>query len=188
MPKRKKILHFLKNFQPFDQKEAEDVVKIISLIKEHRNIFERKCLDCHLTASALVANSNTGKFLLHKHKKLNRWLQFGGHADGETNLSSVAIKEAKEETGLQDLEFFSKRSIDVDLQIIPEIQNQPEHFHLDMRYLLITKTIRVPSPQKGESQELAFFSFTELERMKDKLDISLFRLIQKSNKLLFLKN
>lgn len=184
-----KILLFLKNYEAEDQKEAEDVKMIISLISQHENIFQRSCLEAHITASALVVNQKNKKILLHNHKKLNKWLQFGGHADGEEDLSIVTMKEAQEETGLSDLSFIYSNQgkptpIDIDVQVIPKIENIEKHLHLDFRFLIETSEVEVPKPPTEESQQLSFFSFEEIEAIKDKLDSSLLRLIKKAEKLI----
>lgn len=184
--KRKRVLDLLERATPADEQEKKSIQKIKELVSCHENIFERECLEAHLTASALVINPQNKKILLHLHKKLKIWLQFGGHADGEINLSNVALKESMEETGLKDLEFFQNKKIplDIDLQIIPENGNVKQHYHLDFRYLLLTQTTTTPTPNANESQNLKFFSFKELKQVENKLDPALRRLIKKAKKLI----
>lgn len=184
--KRINIFDLLENAEPIDKQEAKSIQKIKELVSLHENIFDRECLTAHLTASALVVNPQSKMFLLHLHKKLKMWLQFGGHADGETDLSSVALKESMEETGLKDLKFYQDKKIplDIDLQTIPKIGNVEKHYHLDFRYLLLTQTTVTPTPDANESQNLKFFSFTEIKKMESTLDPALKRLIKKAKKLL----
>lgn len=186
LDKRKNIFDLLEKIKPTDEQEKISVQKIKELITLHENIFDRECLTAHLTASALVVNPRKKIILLHLHKKLKMWLQFGGHADGETDLPSVALKESIEETGLQDLEFFEDKKIplDIDLQIIPKIGDIAKHYHLDFRYLLLTRADHIPTPDAHESQELKFFSFKEIERAGDKLDPALRRLATKAKRLI----
>jgi len=186
MDKRTGVLDLLANIEPANKQEKKSIQEIKKLISSHKNIFERECLEAHLTASALVVNPQTKMFLLHLHKKLKMWLQFGGHADGETDLAAVALKESTEETGLKDLEFFSNKKVplDIDLQIIPKYKEVAEHYHLDFRYLLFTQAIKVPTPDADESQKLRFFSLKELEQIKNKLDPALIRLAKKARKLI----
>lgn len=187
---RSQVLDLLENFQPSDEKEKYDVVKIKELILKHKNIFDRACLEGHLTASALVINPQTKMILLHNHVKLNRWLQFGGHADGDIDMAFVALKEAREETGLRDLKFLLPEGeteilpIDIDLQTIFEADGVPEHYHLDFRFIFLTNAAEIPKPEEGESQELKFFTFGEVEAMGNKLDFALRRLVKKAEKLL----
>lgn len=183
---RKKILSILDAYNPADPVEEKDVEVIRSLVKKYSNIFERSCLKAHMTGSALVCNPVQGTVLLHNHKKLNRWLQFGGHADGETNLAKVALKEAEEETGLSDLKFFESSTletlipIDIEVQTIPENKGVPQHLHLDFRYLLITAAVEIPTPDETESQELKFFTQSELSNSGIQVDPALQRLINKA--------
>ncbi|MFZ5437613.1 MAG: NUDIX hydrolase [Patescibacteria group bacterium] len=181
---RNKIIELLNWFETSDSRELADVKKIIELVTKHENIFIRDCLEAHLTGSALVVNPTTQKILLHNHKKLNKWLQFGGHADGETDLAKVAMKEAKEESGLTDLEFYTDKPIDIEVQIIPEKKGIPAHLHLDFRYLIFTQAEKLPKPAEHESQDLKFLSFSEGYELGDKLDYALMRLIKKAAKVI----
>ncbi|NCN45203.1 MAG: NUDIX hydrolase [Candidatus Pacebacteria bacterium CG10_big_fil_rev_8_21_14_0_10_36_11] len=180
--KRKKVLNLLEKIEPVDQQESFDIQKVKELIVKHENIFDRDCLVAHLTASALVVNPRTKKVLLHNHKKLNKWLQFGGHADGESDLAKVALKEAGEETGLIDLVFLTHLPIDLEVQKIPFHKGIPEHLHLDFRFVLITDAEKVPTPDEVESQELQFFDFSAISQMN--LDLALVRLANKAEKLI----
>lgn len=184
MKERMTVLSFLRNYQPVDQQEAADVQQIIEWMKQKENIYERSCEGAHITGSALVVNPETQQILLHRHKKLKRWLQFGGHADGKRNIAQVALKEAQEESGLTDLEFYSNQDqvpqlIDVEIQTIPENEQEAEHLHLDFRYLLLTNSSELPTPAEEESQDLTFFNFEQIESIKEELDTALYRLIHK---------
>ena len=155
-------------------------------MSKHENIFDRECTQAHLTGSALVFNPENNTVLLHNHKKLNKWLQFGGHADGDTNISKVALKEAQEESGLKDLKFFNPQKnavvepVDIEVQTIPENKGVAQHLHLDFRYLITTTATELPTPEKHESQELHFFTFSELNTISEKIDPALHRLIEKA--------
>ena len=82
------------------------------------------------------------KSLLNFHKKLNRWLQFGGHSDGCPDTWEVALREAIEETGMKDIDFAMLDIFDIDVHPIPENlkKNEPEHLHYDIRFLLKAKS------------------------------------------------
>ncbi|MEO1365548.1 MAG: NUDIX domain-containing protein, partial [Acidobacteriota bacterium] len=86
----------------------------------------RSCLEGHLTASALVVDEALQSVVLLHHKKLGRWLQPGGHCDGDANLAGVAWREASEETGLDHLELVP-RIFDLDIHEIPERAGVPAH-------------------------------------------------------------
>ena len=75
------------------------------------------------------------RVLLTHHRKLDRWLQLGGHADGNANLRAVALREAQEESGITDLRLLP-RAIDLDIHTIPARGGEPAHLHLDVRFLV----------------------------------------------------
>ncbi len=109
---------------------------MLAFLDEHPDALVRSCLTGHLTGSALVVDDDTGKVLLLHHAKLQRWLQPGGHADGEGDLGAVALREASEETGLTGL-VLVRPAIDLDMHAIPARGAEPEHVHLDVRYLIL---------------------------------------------------
>lgn len=201
-PARLRILEITRKMRPYNEAEKTDLEKIAEMVSLHPNIFSRECLAGHVTASALVINPETGMILLHKHKKFDRWLQFGGHADGETDPGAVAYKEAVEETGLNDLKFLVQTAsgwsalgheksagllpTDAELQTIPAMGGVPEHYHLDFMFVLTTAATMIPKPDKQESQELRFYSFEELEKGKLAKDLGpgLKRLLIKAKKIL----
>ncbi len=89
----------------------------------------------HFTGSAFVVSADGERTLLTHHRKLNRWLQPGGHADGDGDLQSVALREAIEETGLSELEV-GAMIFDLDRHWIPERKSEPGHWHYDVRFLV----------------------------------------------------
>ena len=121
----------------FDHTEEIAKRQTLRFIESHPNSLERSCLPGHLTGSAwLVAPDRRSTVLIH-HKKLNRWLQPGGHADSNGNLFQVALDEASEETGL-DLSIFipvTNLIFDIDVHKIPKRGAEPAHTHYDIRYI-----------------------------------------------------
>ncbi len=185
MEQIRKTLH---NHQPVDEKESQDVATALSLMNVHANLLNMNCEIGHFTGSALVVNPRKNQFLLHYHKKLHKWLQFGGHPDFETDLLQVALRETREETGLTDLQCYPKASskspIDVDIHTIPQKGDQPEHVHIDFRYVLATNEPEKIEIAEGESQEMRWFNFDVLTEVEGIVDQSLLRMIQKVKKLL----
>ena len=117
------------------EEEVPMLARIIEFITDEPDCFQRELLKGHITASALITNEeNTAVILLH-HKKLNIWVQPGGHADGDSNVLGVALKEALEETGLETLYPLSQDIFDVDIHWIPE-GKVPGHWHYDIRFIL----------------------------------------------------
>ncbi len=171
--------------QPMDDKEKQDIATILRLMNEHPNIINMNCEIGHLTASAIVVDITTNKTLLHFHKKLNNWFQVGGHADYETNMALVAMREAEEETGLPDLAHYpdivTVTPIDYDVHIFPQRGDYPEHLHLDFRYVLTTSQPDALSPADGESETFKWLSFNEAIQLVS--DVSLKRLLHKAEAL-----
>jgi 8-oxo-dGTP pyrophosphatase MutT (NUDIX family) len=96
---------------------------------------ERTCEPGHFTGSAWVVSADGERALLLHHRKLDIWVQPGGHADGDGDLASVALREAEEETGLKDLRI-EGGIFDLDRHLIPARGNDPEHYHYDVRFVV----------------------------------------------------
>lgn len=109
---------------------------ILDFCRHHPDALHRTCLQGHLTGSAVVVDEAGTRTLLLHHAKLGRWLQPGGHADGDGNLGHVAWREATEETGLAGLRLV-RPAIDIDIHAIPARPGEPEHLHLDLRFAVV---------------------------------------------------
>ncbi len=97
--------------------------------------FERTRRDGHFTGSAWLVSADGERVLLTHHRKLGRWLQLGGHADGDPDLAAVALREAEEESGLAGLRL-EPGIFDLDRHRIPARGEEPEHWHYDVRYVI----------------------------------------------------
>jgi len=123
-------------YLPRDETQARFRREILSFLLEHpHDAHLRTCIPGHLTASALVVDAACARALLTQHRKLNRWLQLGGHCDGDSNLPAVALREAREESGIAQLAI-DPRLIDLDIHRIPARASEPEHLHLDARFVV----------------------------------------------------
>ncbi len=109
--------------------------QMLAFAREHPDALVRTCLEGHFTGSALVLDATGERALFLFHRKLQRWLQPGGHADGDGNLVSTAWREATEETGIDGLAI-DPRPIDLDVHVI-EAGADPRHLHLDVRFLVV---------------------------------------------------
>lgn len=146
-------------------------------VQHHANCFDRSNMPGHITGSALVLNQDLSKVLLTHHKKLGMWLQLGGHADGHNIAHEVAMTEALEESGLKGLEFLNyERDIfgtstayppipfDLDRHLIPANHRDAEHYHYDVRYLLISATPSTPIVS-DESHDVGWFTFEQARKL-----------------------
>ena len=114
--------------------QIEERRRILEFIDAHPDALERSCLTGHLTASTLLVDADGARALLTHHKKLDLWLQLGGHCDGDGNLVASAWREATEESGIEGIAI-EPVPIDLDIHTIPERRGVPEHWHLDVRFI-----------------------------------------------------
>lgn len=129
--------HLLDHYEPVDEAQEAFQRRMLDLIERHPlDAHRRTLLEGHLTASALVVDAGFERALLTHHRKLDRWLQLGGHCDGDANLAHVALREAIEESGIPDLAVLPV-PIDLDIHAIPARGAEPEHFHYDTRFLVL---------------------------------------------------
>ncbi|HLA78551.1 MAG TPA: NUDIX hydrolase [Vicinamibacteria bacterium] len=150
---------------PADAKEAADLRTIVDFVSRHPIPFDRRIAEGHLTGSAFVGSHDGERVLLLHHRKLHAWLQPGGHGDpGESAGEQVALREAIEETGLDDLALHptAPRPLDVDVHLIPARTGEPAHLHLDLRYLFRAGGAAALHRAAAESNDLRWFAWAEL--------------------------
>jgi 8-oxo-dGTP pyrophosphatase MutT (NUDIX family) len=145
---------FLAAYMPADAAEKRFKARMLGLLADEPRAFWRGVFTPgHFTGSALVTNYRCDKVLLMRHKYLGRWMQFGGHADGVSDLSKVALREASEESGFPGDRFtLSGRVFDIDIHPIPANphRSEPSHEHFDVRYLLkLDDTLALPPNPEG---------------------------------------
>jgi 8-oxo-dGTP pyrophosphatase MutT (NUDIX family) len=179
---RQPLLKMLKLYAERYPDEADVARRIERLVADHADCFERTCRRGHITGSAWVLSHDRQRCLLVHHGKLNRWLQPGGHADGQTDVAQAALREAQEETGLVDLQL-TDEPLDIDVHRIPARldrdgnQTEDAHEHHDIRFLFIAAPGQ-PLVLSDESHEVRWFSRDELLRVTD--EESVLRMLRKA--------
>lgn len=152
----------IKNYIPFNEQEERDKVLILQWLKENENAFSRKNTVAHMTASAWVVNKDRTKVLMVYHNIYNSWSWLGGHADGEKDLLKVAVREVKEEAGIQNVhpvseEIFSLESLTVD----GHVKNGSyisSHLHFNVTYLLEADSEESVSIKPDENSGVSWFT------------------------------
>jgi len=132
---RNKIRNLFKHYRVRYPQEAAVVERISSFVDANTDCFSRELAVGHITGSAWILDSTSTRALLTHHKKLNIWVQLGGHADGDPNVEQVAYREAIEESGLDGLEFVDQELFDIDIHLIPSRGHEAAHYHYDCRFL-----------------------------------------------------
>lgn len=167
----------LRVYEPWNEEQRATRERMLAFIDAHpSDAHLRSQLAGHLTASAIVLDASGERVLLTHHKKLRRWLQLGGHCDGDANLPAAALREASEESGIEGLAI-DPTPIDVDIHVIPARKDEPEHLHLDTRFVVWAPRGAVERIS-AESIELAWFTRAELATLDT--DDSVRRLVERA--------
>lgn len=165
----------VERFAPRDRIQAQHRRRLLAFAARHPDALHRSCLAGHLTASAWVVNHDATRGLVLLHAKIGRWLQPGGHADGESSLWAVALREATEETGIENLQVWTD-PIDVDVHLfVNRREAEPSHLHFDVRF--VVRTPPGASPRGNhESEALRWITPDQLTDEELGLDASTRRL------------
>lgn len=153
-----------------------DVHGFLRFLASAPEVFERTHGPGHFTGSAWLVSADGERVLLTHHRKLGRWLQLGGHADGDRDLARVALREAEEESGLPGL-VVEPDIFDLDRHLIPARGNEPAHWHYDVRYV-VRATGSEAFAVSEESLELAWRSIRAIAQ-DPQADESLRRMAQR---------
>lgn len=160
-----------------DAHDEARVGQVIAFVETHPDCAKRSLTVGHLTGSAWIVDPARRRTLLTHHRKLGKWLQLGGHADGDLDLPGVAMREAQEESGLRRLSRVGKDLFDVDCHLIPARPEEPAHWHYDLRFLIEADPTE-PLEVSAESHDLAWI---DIARMADyNAEESMLRLARKT--------
>lgn len=178
MDQREYILNKLKSYVTIYPEEERHRLAMISFIQKNPECFDRSFKLGHLCGGALVVDKSLTYTLLTHHMKLDKWFQFGGHAEGNPNPFEVALKEAQEESGLKSLEYLQEPEtiFDIDIHPIPEHNDMPMHLHYEVR-IILTADINEPFTVSSESKDLKWVKLNEVHMYNSQP--AFLRLIQK---------
>lgn len=170
MMRRDVLLRALEAYRDRHPFEAMVVERFTAFVGAHPLCFKRKLAIGHVTASAWLVDEAGERTLLTHHRKLRRWLQLGGHLEGDRDILAAAIREAREESGLEDLEPVSNEIFDLDIHSIPARSEEPAHEHYDIRFAL--RAIGDPTfTVSDESRALAWVPLDALQTVTDEVSI-----------------
>lgn len=172
------------SYQGFRAEDEERIPKIILDFVEEQGpkALLRSCAKGHLTASALVVNPQLDKVLLMLHAKLGKWLQLGGHVDGDPDLAAAALREGREESGRNELEWIEWERFaigtsyafplpfDCDVHEIPARKSEAAHLHYDLRYLCVLDET-LPLVRNEESHELRWLDLREARLLTSEMSM-----------------
>ena len=175
---RESLIQLVRAHTPVDATEREHAENTLLFLYQNTNCTSTTNLAGHITASAWVLSPCQSATLLTHHRKLDRWLQLGGHIENESNIQEAALREAREESGIHQIVQLQELIFDIDIHLIPARKSVAEHYHYDIRFLFMAeKTSFVVSE---ESKELAW---VELAKVSDLVsDDSMLRMCHKSQR------
>jgi 8-oxo-dGTP pyrophosphatase MutT (NUDIX family) len=179
------LLELLRRYHPFDEPEAQMQAQLSRFLENAStgttDVFGRELAGAapewgHVTGSAWIINSDGSRTVLVHHAKLGKWVQPGGHCDGQADVLAVALREAQEETGLT-VTPVGGDIFDIDVHPIPEYWNTPEHWHFDVRFLLLADDDNAPQVS-SESRAVRWVSLDEAAQLNNSQSIT--RMIDKT--------
>lgn len=163
---RRQLLDLLSLHAPHDGTEHAALDRLVEFVSREPRCFERSSLEGHVTGSAWIVSEEGADAVMVHHKSLGRWLQPGGHADGNPDVLAVAWREAREETGLMTLRLVRGSVFDIDVHSIPATPREPEHFHYDVRVLFTAARTEAPVAS-DESHAVRWVALGEVAAIND---------------------
>lgn len=161
------LIDKIQKYLPYNRQEEKDKDLFLHALKDEKDVFTRKNNLCHFTASAWVVNKERNKILLCYHNIYKSWTWLGGHADGEEDLLSVAVREVKEESSLKQVrpllgdDIFSLESLSVDGHI-KKGEYVSTHLHLNVTYLLEADEKERLFVKEDENSGLGWYDFDDV--------------------------
>ena len=165
MMNRDELITQISEYCPCNEQEQADKKNILAFLSENENAFLRENELAHMTASAWVVNHNRTKVLMVYHKIYDSWSWTGGHADGETDLLSVALREVTEETGIRHVRPVSENIFSLEVLTVDGHEKRgryvPSHLHMNVTYLLEADEEESLTVCEEENKGVAWFSLED---------------------------
>ena len=165
---RAELMKRISAYRPCNEQEEADKKNILSFLAENENAFLRENELAHMTASAWVVNHDRSKVLMVYHKIYDSWAWTGGHADGETDLLSVALREVTEETGVSRVAPVSEEIFSLEILTVDGHEKRgryvPGHLHMNLTYLLEADDSEPLTVCEEENKAVAWFSLEDALR------------------------
>jgi 8-oxo-dGTP pyrophosphatase MutT (NUDIX family) len=154
----------IKNYIPINEQESIDKKAMLDFIDHYDNTLSRENLIAHFTSSAIVLNKDFTKILFAYHKIFDSWGWVGGHNDGDPDFKKVALKEAREETGIEEVFAFDE-ILGLDTIYVPKHIKRghyvPDHLHMNVTYLLIADENQAIMHKPDENLDVRWFTLDE---------------------------
>ena len=159
------IYEQIKAYRPWNEQERQDQAVILAFLERNPDAFYRTNLLAHMTASAWVVNPQRSKTLMVYHRLYDSWSWTGGHADGEEDLLAVALREVREETGVQRLRPVTEEIYSLEVLTVDGHEKHgryvPSHLHLNVTYLLEAEEDQPLRVCEAENSGVAWFSLAD---------------------------
>ena len=137
---RQELMESIRAYQPFNEQEEMDKSLILNWIETQDDAFSRDNTVAHMTASAWVVNKDRSRVLMAYHNIYHSWAWLGGHADGDADLCSVAVREVKEESGIEEVKLLSDQPFSLEILSVDGHVKRGKyvttHLHLNVTYLM----------------------------------------------------
>jgi 8-oxo-dGTP pyrophosphatase MutT (NUDIX family) len=157
------LLDDVRAYRPSGEREDAMRRRLVAFLEAHGlEAFDRALAPGHVTASAWIVDPERTHAVLLHHRKLERWLQLGGHVDGDPDVRRSALREAREESGLRTLRLIAENIYDIDVHRIPARGSEPAHDHFDVRFALEADP-REPLVRNEESHDVRWIALSDLE-------------------------
>lgn len=159
---RENLIRAIEKFCPFNEQEERDRLQMLGWIRSNENAFSRENEVAHMTASGWVVNKDRSKVLMVYHNLYDSWSWLGGHADGETDLLDVALREVREEAGIRSVRPFSEDIFSLEVLTVDGHEKRgqyvPCHLHMNVTYLLVADEIEETRVKPDENSGVGWFT------------------------------